>query len=130
MTGKKLMDIIRLVRRVHTSSYQKSTKFLWTNTEEFCDFPAFCDETAATKCSNTKLSSCEQCDVTKASLFLFVVWSLSFIVLISNIVTLGVGIYRRKRGSRQKVDDVRSSLAIADLFTGTVYVKNRFFYLR
>ena len=102
------------------SNTSSNTKFLFANSEKLCDFPAFCDETAINLCSDVKLSSCEKCSNSKASLFLFVILSLSLIILTSNIITLSAGIYRRKKGSNRKVDDVRNSLAIADLFTGKI----------
>ena len=111
------MYVFRQLKSLASNSSQ-NTKFLLTSAENFCDFPAFCDESVADECWNLKLNSCPRCDVTKASLFLFTVLSLGVLVLLSNFLTLTVGIYRRKKESRQKIDDVRSSLAIADLLTG------------
>ena len=103
MSGDLLLD--KVVRAQNNTKISESTrpKFLMAPTDEECLRPAFCEASLFSSCAETKVSQCEECNYIKATSLLVTLLCLGMLIICGNMLTIAVGVYRRKNGTQQKV---------------------------
>ena len=96
-----------------------------TKTLMFCGTLPFCDNSANSACMNTTIINCNKCNLVKGVLFMLFLIILGVVILIGNMLIIAV-VYRSHRKKKiDKIDMMKTSLAIADLLTGKYQLLNK-----
>ena len=90
-----------------------------------CGTLPFCDNSAKSACMNTTIINCNKCSLIKGVLFMLFLIILGVVILIGNMLIIAV-VYRSHRKKKiDKIDMMKTSLAIADLLTGKYHLLNK-----
>ena len=91
-----------------------------------CGTLPFCNNSANFACMNTTIKNCNKCNLVKGVLFMLFLIILGVVILIGNMLIIAV-VYRRHRKKKiDKIDMMKTSLAVADLLTGKYHLLNKF----
>ena len=86
-----------------------------------CGTLSFCDLTSNEDCYETPVKSCTQCSIAKGAVLIFFIILLALAILIGNVLVIFFGRLRYKRRTITKVDNAKTSLAMADMLSGKLF---------
>ena len=91
-----------------------------------CGTLPFCDNSANSACMNTTIKNCNKCNLVKGVLFMLFLIILGVVILIGNMLIIAVVIRCHRKKKIDKIDMMKTSLAVADLLTGKYHLLNKF----